>query len=220
MNVENASAYSVDYFSRKILSYFLLDTIGGSVAIDPMTRQPLDYGKFDHSYAGLDGAATHTLWLASNSTSTMSSKLNVIADTFTSYMRTNLAAAPEERYAPAVSNTEIFVRVRWLWLAYPLCLVIASYVFLIATIVQTQRRAVHPWKSQRLPLLLADVDDIIHELDGRGSHGNDSLDERAGDTRVQMDFDEQNGLSFKRARLERPTSHQAGSELQLLGGLK
>ncbi|MCJ1324770.1 hypothetical protein MMC10_001432 [Thelotrema lepadinum] len=144
----------------------------------------------------------------------MSDKLSVIADSFTSYMRTDLTAAPDNRYAPSVGSLEIFVRVRWLWIIYPLSLVAAGYAFLLATMYQTRRSAVRPWKGQRLPLLFADLDDELRELTADGL--DSGFHDRTNRVRVQMDFNGSDKLVFRQVKPERAQPHQEESSAKLL----
>jgi hypothetical protein len=113
--------------------------------------------------------------MAANSTATMTSQVQTMADAFTAYMRTSLTAPPDRRYAPTTFSAAVLVHVRWRWLVYPLGLLLMGHFFLAATMFQTSRRAVRPWKGQRLPLLLADVDDIVCEFAAGGLHRRDGL---------------------------------------------
>ena len=142
-------------------------------------------------------AFVQAMWLAANTTDSMTAKLQGIADTYTTYMRTALTAPPDSFYMPTTSRIVIVVHVRWPWLAYPLTLVLAGYIFLAATLIQTSRYAVRPWKSQRLPLLLATVDGVVRESATGGLHLNSGLEDRIGHMKVQVEFDGQDQLAFK-----------------------
>lgn len=199
MNLANTSAYVVDYESRYVLSGAIHVGIGGRVGLDGFNYMPVFYSSSHSSTSTSDAASIQALWTAANSTATMSSKIQAIADSFTAYMRTDLAAPPDGSYAPTTSRDAIFVLVRWPWLAYPLSLLLAGHLFFAATLFQTSRRAVRPWKSQRLPLLLAHVDDVVREFAAGGLHRRDGLEDRVGRMNVRMEFDGQDGLAFKRA---------------------
>ena len=209
MNAANASAYGVDFVSRYILAWNFMKTFTGTVEYNPFG------GTFWFSETGAQSAVIRAMWSAANTTSTMSDKMQVIADSFIAYMRTDLPAAPDKRYAPSVGSLEIFVRVRWPWIAYPLSLVLAGYAYLIATIYQTRRRAVRPWKGQRLPLLFAEVDDELREFAADGL--NSRLHDRTDRIRVQMDFNGSDVLSFRQVKQEQPqTAHLGDSSAKLL----
>lgn len=199
MHLANASAYVVDFESRHALTEAINSGIVGTVGLDGFTNMPTFQSPSQGRNSTIDAASIQALWTAANSTATMSSKFQAIADSFTAYMRTELAAPPDGIYTPTTSREAIFVLVRWPWLAYPLSLLLAGYLFFAATLFQTRRRAVQPWKSQRLPLLLADIDDVVREFAAGGLHRRDGLEERVGRMKVQMEFDGQDGLAFKRA---------------------
>ena len=200
MNVDQAlSGPVLDFESRTALGTPLLMGLRASVGINVTSGAPT-VGQFDFTPPIL------AMWMAANSTDTMSQKVQGVADSLTSYMRTDLAAPPTERYAPTTYSEAVFVAVRWPWLTYPLILVVASYAFFAATVLQTRRRAVKPWKSQRLPLLLANVDDIVREFAAGGLHRRDGLEERIGRIRVRIEFDGQDSVTFKRALEEKKSS--------------
>lgn len=199
MNLANASAFVVDFESRHVLAEAITTGIGGTVGLNGLNNMPTFQSLSNSSVSTNDAAAVQALWMAANSTATMSSKIQAIADSFTAYMRTELAAPPDGTYAPTTSRDAIFVVVRWPWLAYPLSLLLVGHLFFAATLFQTSRRAVRPWKSQRLPLLLAHLDDVVREFAAGGLHRRDGLEDRVGRMKVRMEYDGQDRLAFKRA---------------------
>jgi hypothetical protein len=56
-------------------------------------------------------------------------------------------------YAGQVSITQSYVHVRWAWLAFPAAMLLASLVFLLASMWQTHRSNTHAWKDSALVLL-------------------------------------------------------------------
>lgn len=160
LNVDDPSLYRTDHPSTSSLQDTLQDILTGHIALNSDLEQP-SFGTPDNTFGG--SVSLEAIWMGSKTSSTMASKVKHIADTYTAYMRTAYTAAPAARYAPTVLR-EITTSVRWPWLAYPLALLVAGHVFFVATLIQTHRHAVRPWKSQRLPLILADVDDIIKEF--------------------------------------------------------
>ena len=76
-----------------------------------------------------------------------------------------------------------------------------------------------PWNSQRLPLFLADIDDIVCEFAAGGLHRPDGLDKRVGCMEVQMEFDGQDGVFFKRVAHEQLEMQEIESNTELLGGM-
>lgn len=83
--------------------------------------------------------------------------------------------------------TELFVRVRWAWLTYPLCLLVASLGFLAATVWQTARRGVKVWKGSLLPLLVADLDEVVKRRAEGAMENLEELESRVGALRVVLE---------------------------------
>ena len=57
-----------------------------------------------------------------------------------------------------------YVRVDWFWLVLPATLILLSLPFLIATIVQSSRAKIKPWKTSTLATLQALGGDVRDEL--------------------------------------------------------
>lgn len=55
------------------------------------------------------------------------------------------------------STMQVFVSVRWRWLALPASLVLLTTTFLILTIINTARHRVPVWKSSPIPLLFSEL---------------------------------------------------------------
>lgn len=51
-------------------------------------------------------------------------------------------------------KTETYVHVRWAWFAYPATVLVLSLLYLLGTIIESQKRDVLIWKSSNLALLL------------------------------------------------------------------
>ena len=159
LNAPADSKHAISFGSQYALSIAFETSLNGTVEVDGRGASP--------SFTGFR-IASQAIWFAANSTASMTARVEMIAKSVTSYIRMRTPAPVDELYKPTVFRAAIFVRVRWGWLAFPLVLLLAAYVFLAATVLQTRRRAVRPWKNQRLPLLLADVDDDVRELAGGG----------------------------------------------------
>ena len=218
MNARNSSAYTIDWLSRHILANELVASLGGTVGISGFFKRPGfgaqglggQQGGGTAGGAGgagggggaegndLDAAVIEAMWMASNSTNDLSQKFQQIANAYSAYMQTALAAPFDARFAPAASRESVFVVVRWRWLAYPLSLVLGGYVFFVATVFQTRRRAVKPWKSQRLPLLFAEVDGVMRELAEGSLHRCDGLEGAVGKVKVRLRYDGRDALAFER----------------------
>ena len=196
MNIPNVSEYQVQWGSLSGLAYALGDILDGDVSVSALnTKQP----QFTIAGAPNVGAAfVQAFWNASNSTQTMSALSQQIADSFTSFMRTSVPADPDPLYTPTVFTTQTIVRVRWPWLIFPLGLLIAGHMFLLAIIWQTRHRSIRPWKGQRVPLLLASIDDTIKDYAVGGYGSRTGLEERVGQIQVRLEYDGADEIAFRR----------------------
>ena len=199
MNIINASTYTVDESSLKALGQAFKPFITGSVVLQGNMLQL--------QYAGPGGILVNNInsfaevfYDASNSLETMSALSQQIATGMTTYLRTSRTAPPDVTFAPTVFVTEIVVRVRWAWLAFPLGLVVAALVFLVTTILQTRQLCVRPWKDHRLPLLMAGIDDVVKRMAKGGLDTRNGLEERVGRMTVQLEFDEKDKIIFRRVQ--------------------
>ena len=198
-NIRNVSGYFVDTPSLKALGQAFESVISGRVLID-QAQGTLRFVAVDgtsNDYANQNGFA-QAFYNASDSLHQMSALSQQIADGMTTWLRTTRQAPAEAEYAPTVFITDIIVIVRWPWLAYPLGLLVTAQIFVVATILQTRRRRVRPWKSHRLPLLLANIDDNVKEIAVGGLETRNGLEDRVGRMTVRLDFDEQDEILFRR----------------------
>jgi hypothetical protein len=78
---------------------------------------------------------------ASNMMASIDALVQEMATVLTNHIRGTFAAQAGARYVGTVFGTEFFVCVRWAWLTYPLCLLVASLGFLAATVWQTAQMA-------------------------------------------------------------------------------
>ena len=144
------------------------------------------------------GDAAYIMWYSSSSLANLTARVQGIADSMTSHIRTNSPApAPNARYAPTVQVSEVIVGVRWPWLSYPLTLLVAGLVFLGMTMYATRRRQVRPWKGHRMPLLLADLDENVKSQARGGLSHRTGLEDRVGVLKVRLDFDGDDGIAFR-----------------------
>ena len=219
MNIASSSAFQVDMDSMRGLAYAFGSILGGDgstygTAIGLTLPGPVYNGtRIDTTQSNgpqnqppsywdanvLDNTIfAETFWKASNSTETISALAQRMADGFMSYMRTSMPAALDQRYAPTIFTTVTLIRVRWEWLIFPLGLLLAGHAFLVATIWQTKRRAVKPWKGHRVPLLLASIDDVVRRLAAGGFESRTGLEERVGEMRVRLEYDNGDEIVFRR----------------------
>lgn len=139
------------------------------------------------------------LYEASDSLSNLTDLIQGISDTLTFYIRTEGPSPPlDERFAPIVGESIPVVVVRWLWLSFPLILLVGGLIFLCLTIYETHRRNVRPWKGRRVPLLLARLDDSVRAQAQGGLVSRTGLDDRVGNLHVRLDFKGDDDIAFRR----------------------
>ena len=203
MNIIDASAYTVDASSLEALGLastpFLTGSVG-SVVLPQGNMAPLQYAGPGGGLLDNGKSFTELFYDASNSLEAISALSQQIADGMTTYLRTSRNAPPDVTFAPTVYFTEIVVRVRWAWLTFPLGLLVVALVFLVTTILQTRQLCVRPWKDHRLPLLMADVDDVVRRMAKGGLDTRNGLEERVGRMTVQLEFDEKDKIIFRRVQ--------------------
>ena len=216
-NVANASEHVLDFESVTALQNALPFAIAGVVGYDSNSYPTFSLDS-DNKGSTTDQAITQALWLASNTTDTMSAKAANISAAYSAYMRSAITAPADSHYAPTTSTLAIFVVVRWPWLTYPLVLLVAGYALLLATLLQTHDRRILQWKNKRLPLLLANAEDVVRDAAVGGSDQPRGLSQRAGAIRVQMEFDGHDRLAVRRVggTSRRPSLEEGESGAQLL----
>ena len=214
LNMMNSSTYKLDFVSRYFLMAALLNGIKGQVGYDALAAKPT-FASGNSTTTTFDTALIKAMWQAANSTNTMATKVQQITESYTTYMRTELTAPPDKLYAPTLFVDTIFTTVCWEWLIYPLSLVLLGYIFFAATIWQTRRRKVLPWKSQRVSLLLANIDDATRDFAIGGLAYRDGLKERVGRIKVEMVFDGNDTITFKYIKADQEKM-QEGSRVPLI----
>ena len=97
---------------------------------------------------------------------------------------------PPERNATFYNGqaywTPAILWVRWIWLVFPVAVVLLSLAFFAITIVQTRRRSVRAWKSSPLALLFSDTDAEVRVRARGGMDWPGGLSEQIGETRVRL----------------------------------
>ena len=193
MSIINASPYTVGALSLNALCQAFRPFLTGSVLLQGNMLQLQYAGPRGFTVDNIN-SLTQVFYKASNSLEAMSALSQQIATGMTTYLRTSRTAPPDLTFAPSVFLTEIVVRVRCAWLAFPLVLAVAALVFLATTILQTRQLCVRPWKDHQLRLLTADVDHMARRT-ARGG-----LEERVGRMTVRLEFDEKDKIVFRRVQ--------------------
>ncbi|PLN78358.1 hypothetical protein BDW42DRAFT_187476 [Aspergillus taichungensis] len=95
----------------------------------------------------------------------------------------------KERVHGTVKTDEVFVSVQWAWLAFPASLVFLGTVFLVITVMLSQKNHVPLWKSSTLP-------SFYHGLEkpGNDEYSTGSFMEKSSQsTKVRLQYSEQHG---------------------------
>jgi hypothetical protein len=206
-SLKDASDYRVEGLSIDTLSNAIYHVLVGTTQVwaDDISN-PLNETLPPPNFVGqgnsLLGAFTQAVWQESNTRDSIAGFFDQVAASFTNFMRTSpLTAAPEnDQYAPTVFTTVTLVHVRWGWLTFPLSIMLVTHVFLALTIYQTKRRRVQTWKGARLPLLLASIDDEVRDAAKGGLRSRSGLEERVGEMRVRLNYDDKDSISFERVK--------------------
>ncbi|KAI5837342.1 hypothetical protein DFP73DRAFT_589071 [Morchella snyderi] len=83
-------------------------------------------------------------------------------------------------------TVQSFIRVRWVWLLYPVTLWTASLVFLVCVVVETRGRGMRAWGASQMALVWYGLD---AETRGRvGGGGWEEMQEVAGRVWVKLEF--------------------------------
>jgi hypothetical protein len=101
------------------------------------------------------------------------------------------------RYRGFAVQMAPFVNVNWWWQIYPLGLIGLSLFYLFYTITVGAQDGISVWKGDSLPMLFCRIPDNIHEKVRDGMDVPDGLDERVGNTRVELLRDENGRWAFK-----------------------
>ena len=199
MNINNSSSYRVKTVALQslttIFNNLLEDQLEAEVNANTISAL-LRAGAITNASAS--GAFAEVFRNAANSTADINTLATKMATGFTNFIRTSMSAPPDPRYGPTFYTDKTFIRVRWEWLTFPIGLLLAGHIFLLATVWQTQHRRLRPWKGHRVPLLLANIDDIIRYRARGGFETRQGLEERVGRIKVRLDFEGRDEIAFRR----------------------
>ncbi|KAI0858267.1 hypothetical protein F4860DRAFT_486760 [Xylaria cubensis] len=118
----------------------------------------------------------------------VSAKMDVIADSLTKWIQTNSEDSVE---VPGTVWTEATViHIRWVWLTFPVALVVFSAVFLITIAMNSYKHNVPAWKSSLMPLLFHGVaewsDDEIRDIRQGNLENKSDMERRAKTMNVKL----------------------------------
>ena len=116
-----------------------------------------------------------------------------VAASLTDYIR-SVSPATEKAVGTAF-GTEAYVRVAWAWLSLPVTLVLLSFLFLVAAIVQTAGRKAPVWKSSSLAVMFQGLRELPEGSQGKVS----GMERLAEGMRVRLERDGGGGWRLVRS---------------------
>lgn len=185
------------FYTPSIMSieYFMSQFFNGSIT----------GGKENYKYATSGPVQLSKIFNSGNiSFAHINMTFSNVADSMTAYMRhgaepakPGISGLEQDNSKPAAGQTfrsDICVHVRWWYLALPIILVALTFAFLIATLVQTERRQSGlGWKSSPLALLFHGLDPDVRKMQGDVMH-NDEMTHAAQRMSVQLRWKDQGWL--------------------------
>ena len=134
--------------------------------VDDVTYQALQsafYGKLNGTVtSGISGYYTldDSMLAIWNGTTNQTWWISNLATSLTNHIRTASPASDARFNGTAY---QLGVKIRWVWLALPVAMVVFAILFLAIVMVQTAKSEVSSWKASPLTLLLFDVDGAIRQ---------------------------------------------------------
>ncbi|KAK9777244.1 hypothetical protein SCAR479_05973 [Seiridium cardinale] len=175
MNANPSTRYSVPLESTEVLENFMATKmIGNSSNIDNRA----DYSS-DWILAMQNSSSDLSTWMA-RLTLSMTNDIR-ISGTLDPNVRGN-----QYQYAGSAYIQAPHVQVNWLWVIYPLLLMVIAFLYLIQTVWRTARDHVSAWKGDSLPMLFAHIDKGIHQVVANGMDMPGGLTDRVGRTQVEL----------------------------------
>ncbi|KAH8805280.1 hypothetical protein F5884DRAFT_798875 [Xylogone sp. PMI_703] len=191
-NIVSNSTYGIDWLALSGIRSQLAPILDG-------TAYMLDIGEYNYSSDFIEAiyGLSWTMdsldeWIVNLATS----MTNEIRQDGNTNLTSNPAAA---RYTGTAYTTEIYVHVRWSWLAFPALMVILAVTFLLASILQSRIRGIQAWKDDPLALLFMSVDERLMERTVGVVDKNKSLDDLVGTAEVVLQRKEEGDWKFQLA---------------------
>lgn len=108
-----------------------------------------------------------------------------LSQTMTTRMRQSAVSDPAAQILGDAYALQVFVQVRWGWLTLPLVLLLLTFYFLLASIRESKKANVMPWKSSSIALLFHGLAEDRREV-GRWVERRAELHEIAEGMEVQL----------------------------------
>ncbi|KAI1656830.1 hypothetical protein F4813DRAFT_397115 [Daldinia decipiens] len=115
---------------------------------------------------------------------------NRIAKSLTNMVRLqNQPSREEDVYAGNVWIHQIYIRVYWPWIAYPITILLASLILFAGNIYRSLKPGQRAWGNRTLALLLSDIDSSVKDLAKDSYRSNDELVKATGKAMVRLEED-------------------------------
>ncbi|RFU29032.1 hypothetical protein B7463_g7324, partial [Scytalidium lignicola] len=195
-NTAPNSTYGMNWLALSGIRHQLAPILDG-------TAYMLDIGEYNYSSDFIEAiyGVSWTMdsldtWISNLATS-ITNEIRQDGDTS---LTSNATLADEAaRYAGTAYVTEIYMHVRWGWLAFPSSMLILAAVFLLASIVQSKRRGIQAWKSDPLAFMFMNTDERLMESVTGVMDKNESLNNIIGGAEVVLQKKEGGGWGFRLA---------------------
>ncbi|PFH55340.1 hypothetical protein XA68_18540 [Ophiocordyceps unilateralis] len=182
LNTRPLSRYSVSDRSLKALRNFL---------------ESLTSGTFEHASNVINFSSDwiEAMWQA---TADLEVWIETLSQSLTNEFREHgtIRDPYETDYEGSASRMANYVHVKWLWMVYPVLILVTSLYYLLLTIVAGARDGVLAWKCDSLPMLFSRIHPSILALGSDKMNEPRGLDD-LGKSRVALTKDENGFWTFE-----------------------
>ncbi|KAK4973205.1 hypothetical protein LTR28_011805 [Elasticomyces elasticus] len=119
-----------------------------------------------------------------------------LALSMSNHIRLTGTAQVSKRYAGTAWASVVFVKVRWVYLTFPIAMVILSIAFWIFSVIETLQSPAKPWKSSALAVLYARLDQELQNEAANGLLEEDDLGKYVHRRKVLLS-DQEDGWVFR-----------------------
>ncbi|KAI4125525.1 MAG: hypothetical protein LQ347_005352 [Umbilicaria vellea] len=174
--------FSVGVATQAMFEHFLGNFFTGNVSTS-MAQSDLTFSS-DFMAALVPSRSSSANGIGINLTNVPQLMSN-ISQSMTIRMRQSAGNDPNTQILGDAYRLDSFIKVRWVWLALPLTLLLLTLVFLLAAIRTSAQAKVLPWKSSSIALLFHGLSEDRRKA-GRWEERRAELHEIAGEMKVQL----------------------------------
>lgn len=136
------------------------------------------------------GLVSSTVW---NAADNMDAWISTLALSLSNAMRQTgelLDAESESRYDGTAMLAQVYIKVRWVWLTFPVALVLLSMLFLMFTIIESSVMHKMLWKNSALATLYTRLDDELQSEVTEGLMSDHQWSGHIDHRRVQLNAED------------------------------